>query len=155
MMVEKAELPIDIFELLNGQELEKKQHEAMLLLTVNEEGYPHNAMVSVGEVVALNHHQLRIGLWPNTSSTANILRSKKATLVIIYAGKAHYIRLSLKSLGILPNAEYKRERFEAEVVWLRSDEAKYADITSGIQINLKDPQEVLDRWGKTIKEILQ
>ncbi|MGX9136276.1 pyridoxamine 5'-phosphate oxidase family protein [Rummeliibacillus sp. JY-2-4R] len=127
----------------------------MLLLTVNEEGYPHNAMVSVGEVVALNRHQLRIGLWPSTSTTANILRSKKATLVIVYAGQAHYIRLSINPIGILPNAEYQRERFEAEVIWIRSDMAKYADIISGIQISLKDSQEVLHRWKKTIEEILQ
>lgn len=49
-----SELSDDLFELLNGEHLERKQHEAMFLMTVTEDGWPHNAMVSVGEVVAID-----------------------------------------------------------------------------------------------------
>ncbi|KHD86670.1 pyridoxamine 5'-phosphate oxidase family protein [Heyndrickxia ginsengihumi] len=149
------ELATDVYELLNGKEIVNKQHEAMMLLTVSEDGWPHTAMISVGEIVALNRSELRLGLWPDTSTTKNIIRTKKATLVLFYKGKAHYIRLSLEKLRELAETPYKRERFAARITWLREDIAKYADITSGVTIELKNSEEVIERWNRTIEDLLQ
>ncbi|MCK2005654.1 pyridoxamine 5'-phosphate oxidase family protein [[Brevibacterium] frigoritolerans] len=151
----EMEMPEEIFDLLNGKELVDKQHEAMMLLTVSEEGWPHTAMISVGEIVALSRKELRIGLWPDTSTTANVIRTQKATLVLFWKGKAQYIRLSLERLKALPNAQYKRERFHAKIIEAREDMAKYAEITSGIKIDLKNPKEVVERWSATIEDLVQ
>ncbi|KRF53860.1 pyridoxamine 5'-phosphate oxidase family protein [Priestia megaterium] len=153
--MKNVEMSNIVYELLNGQDLMQKQHEAMMLLTVGEDGWPHTAMISVGEIIAINRKELRIGLWPNTSTTTNIIRTSKATLVLIYKGKAHYIQISLKRLEELPTARYPRERFSAKVVSSREDVAKYADITSGIKIELKNDKEVVERWHKTLKDILR
>ncbi|CAH0173874.1 hypothetical protein SRABI96_01262 [Peribacillus sp. Bi96] len=149
------EMSEEVFDLLNGKELADKQHEAMMLLTVSEAGWPHTAMISVGEIVAISSKELRIGLWPETSTTANIIRTHKATLVLFWKGKAHYIRLSLVRLKELPTARYQRERFLAKVVSAREDVAKYADITSGIKIKLKNSKEVVERWDQTIEDMRQ
>ncbi|WP_412762267.1 pyridoxamine 5'-phosphate oxidase family protein [Priestia megaterium] len=151
--MKNVEISTEVYELLNGQDLTDKQHEAMMLLTVGEDGWPHNAMISVGEIIAVNLMELRIGLWPNTSTTVNIIRSNKATLILIYKGKAHYIRLSLERLEELPNARYQRERFSAKVISAREDVAKYADITSGIKIKLKNNKEVVERWNQTLEDM--
>lgn len=153
--MKSIEISTEVYELLNGQDLMHKQNEAMMLLTVGEDGWPHTAMISVGEIIAMNRTELRIGLWPNTSTTANIIRTGKATLVLIYKGKAHYIRFALERLEELPTAHYPRERFSATVVSSREDVAKYAEITSGIQIDLKNDKEVIERWYMTLEEILQ
>jgi hypothetical protein len=149
------EMPEEIFDLLNGKELVDKQHEAMMLLTISEVGWPHTAMISVGEIVAVSRKELRIGLWPDTSTTANVIRTHKATLVLFWKGKAHYIRLSLERLKELPNIQYKRVRFHAQIVEAREDMAKYAEIASGIKIDLKKPKEVVERWSETIEDLLQ
>jgi hypothetical protein len=149
------EMPEEIFDLLNGKELVDKQHEAMMLLTISEEGWPHTAMISVGEIVAVSRKELRIGLWPDTSTTANVIRTHKATLVLFWKGKAHYIRLSLERLKELPNIQYKRVRFHAQIVEAREDMAKYAEIRSGIKIDLKNPKEVVERWSETIEDLLK
>ncbi|MGE7762463.1 pyridoxamine 5'-phosphate oxidase family protein [Peribacillus sp. NPDC097895] len=149
------EMSEEVFDLLNGKELADKQHEAMMLLTVSEDGWPHTAMISVGEIVAITSKELRIGLWPETSTTANIIRTHKATLVLFWKGKAHYIRLSIERLKELPTARYQRERLLAKVVSTREDVAKYADITSGIKIKLKNSKEVVERWGQTIEDMRQ
>jgi hypothetical protein len=149
------EMPVEVFDLLNGKELVDKQQEAMMLLTVSEEGWPHTAMISVGEIVAISRYELRIGLWPDTSTTANVIRTHKATLVLFWKGKAHYIRLSLERLKELPNIQYKRVRFHAQIVEAREDMAKYAEIASGIKIDLKKPKEVVERWSETIEDLLQ
>ncbi|MGR6342240.1 pyridoxamine 5'-phosphate oxidase family protein [Priestia megaterium] len=143
--MKSVEMSIEVYEWLNGQDLKKKQHEVMMLLTVGEDGWPHTAMISVGEIIAMNRNELRIGLWPNTSTTANIIRTSKAILVLIYKGKAHYIRLSLERLEELSTTRYPRERFSAKVISVREDVAKYADITSGIKIELKNNKEVIER----------
>ncbi|TKH09280.1 pyridoxamine 5'-phosphate oxidase family protein [Peribacillus simplex] len=150
-----VEMPVEVFDFLNGKDLVDKQHEAMMLLTVSEEGWPHTAMVSVGEIVAISRKELRIGLWPDTSTTANVIRTHKGTLVLFWKGKAQYIRLSLERLKELPNAQYKRERFHAKIIEAREDMAKYAEITSGIKIDLKNPKVVVERWSETIEDLLQ
>lgn len=127
-------------------------HEAMMLLTVSEDGWPHTAMISVGEIVAMSRRE---GLWPDTSTTSNVIRTNKATFVLFFKGKAHYIRLSLKKLEVLPAVRYQRERFSAKIVSVREDVAKYADITSGIKIELKNPKEVVERWKQTIEDLLR
>lgn len=149
------EMPEEIFDLLNGKELVDKQHEAMMLLTISEEGWPHTAMISVGEIVAVSRTELRIGLWPDTSTTANVIRTHKATLVLFWKGKAQYIRLSLERLKELPYVQYKRVRFHAQIVEAREDMAKYAEIRSGIKIDLKNPKAVVERWSETIGDLLQ
>ncbi|MGA9173588.1 MAG: pyridoxamine 5'-phosphate oxidase family protein [Thermoactinomyces sp.] len=147
------EISEELYQLLNGQSLETKQHEAMMLLTVTEDLWPHIAMISVGEILAIDQTNLRLALWPGTTTTSNILRTGRATLVVFFAGKAHYVRLSLQRLAELPDARHKRERFSATVVSAREDVAKYADITSGVKIDLKDPDAVIKRWNETLEEL--
>ncbi|MCJ8012060.1 pyridoxamine 5'-phosphate oxidase family protein [Paenibacillus sp. KQZ6P-2] len=149
-----GDLSEELYKLLNGRNLETKQHEAMMLMTVTEEGWPHTAMISVGEIVALDSRCVRLAIWPGTTTARNMIRSEKATLAFVYAGAAHYIKLSLKLLPVLPDAEHPRERFEAEIISVRSDIAQYADITTGMQIELKDGESVLRRWHETLAELL-
>lgn len=153
-MTQQNEISSSLYELLNGMNLEDKQHEAMMLLTVTEDLWPHTAMVSVGEVVAIDQKTLRLSLWLGTQTTGNIIRSGKATLVALHDGVAHYVRLELSRLPELSMPLHPRERFEAKVVSVREDTAKYAEINSGVKITLKDPDEVLIRWRETILELL-
>lgn len=142
-----------LYELLDGNRLSAKQQEAMMLLTVSEDGWPHIAMISVGEIVALSPEVLRLGLWPGTATTGNILRTNKATLCVFYAGTAFYSRLELTPLEALPEAKHPRQRFEARVVSSKADTAQYADILGGVQIALHDPPGVIARWEETVADL--
>lgn len=144
----------ELFTLLDGKGLEHKQHEAMMLLTVTEDQWPHIAMVSVGEVIALDEGNLRLALWPGTTTTGNLIRTGKATLAVFIGGKAHYVRLSLEHLPALPEARHVRERFAAQVFAAREDSAQYADILTGVTVRLKEPESVINRWKETVAELL-
>ncbi|MFU1793772.1 pyridoxamine 5'-phosphate oxidase family protein [Paenibacillus azoreducens] len=150
----RSELSGELYELLNGRDLDTKQHEAMMLLTVTEEGWPHTAMISVGEVIAVDSKRLRLAIWPDTTTTNNMIRTEKATLALVYGGAAHNIKLALRRLPELPDAQHPRERFEAEIISARSDVAVYADLTTGIQIDLKDESSVIERWRETLTELM-
>jgi hypothetical protein len=147
-----TQISTELYDFLNGNNLDEKQHEAMMLLTVSEDLWPHTAMISVGEIV-LTQSELRIALWPNTHTTNNILRTNKASLVVIYAGKVHYIQLSLKKLPDIEQPKYDRIRFVGTIASAREDSAKYADIISGVTFNLKNPSDVLSRWQDMVEEL--
>lgn len=70
-----AQLSNELFQLLNGQKLAAKRREAMMLQTVTEDGWPHTAMISAGEILALNDTDVRLALWQGTTTTANITRT--------------------------------------------------------------------------------
>lgn len=80
-------LPKEIIELLNGQDLEDKKHLVMMLQSITAEGYPHTAMVSVGEIVAIDSDNIRIALWPDTQTAQRLVETGKGSLVIVYAKK--------------------------------------------------------------------
>lgn len=142
-------------ELFNGQQLHAKQELAMPLLTVNEDGYPHQAMVSVGEVIATDSNHLRLALWKGTTTTGNIIRTGQALLTLVWQGVSYALRLSLTPLPALPEATYARARFVASIEHIREDTAKYATLTSGITIELHQAENVLERWQQTLQELLQ
>ncbi|WIL34242.1 pyridoxamine 5'-phosphate oxidase family protein [Bacillus stercoris] len=142
-----------LFELLDGDRLNEKQHEAFVLQTVSEDGWPHAAMISVGEMIALNRTDIRIALWKNTMTSANIFRTGKAQFTAWWKGVAYYVKLECTPLPPLKDAEYDRDRFSCRVVSVKEDVAKYADLTSGVRIELHRPEEVLSRWKKTLEEV--
>ncbi|WP_339269904.1 pyridoxamine 5'-phosphate oxidase family protein [Paenibacillus sp. FSL K6-1330] len=152
-MTKQAVISEGLCQWLDGSDLESKQYEAMLLLSVTEDGWPHTAMLSVGEVLALDRSRLRLALWQGTTTTGNLLRSGQGTLVAIHDGAAYYVRLRLQALPDLPDAKHQLQRFDAEVVAVREDTANYADIISAVKFQLHNPEEVLQRWKETLEEL--
>lgn len=139
--------------LLDGTHLREKTQIAMTLHTVDEAGYPHQAMVSAGEVIAEAPDRLRIALWIGTNTTGNLLRDGKALLGVVHDGVSYTVRLQAEALPELAGARHPRARFIAHVLEIRADIAKYAVLTSGITIELNDPQAVVARWEETLEEL--
>ena len=150
----KTAIPEALMTLLSGENLKDKQREAFLLQTVNEDGWPHSAMISVGEVIAADPYTFRLMLWPNTMTTINLMRSKKAQLVIIYEGLVYYIKLQVKHHSAVHSDVHIGERFSAHIHALKIDQAKYAEIETGVQVRLHNPDRVIDRWQAQV-EILK
>jgi len=149
------ELNSELAEWLNGRNLEGKQHEAMQLLTVSPEGWAHQAMVSVGEVVALGLDRIRLALWPGTQTSRNMHHTGKAGLVLVLNGELIHIKLEVEPLPPLKNARHPRDRFEAKVTQVKVDQAPYAVLTSGITFELKNVDEGVSRWKETVEELRQ
>lgn len=149
------ELNFELVEWLNGRNLEDKQHEAMQLLTVSPEGWAHQAMVSVGEVVALGPDRIRLALWPGTQTSQNMHRTGKAGLVLVLNGELIHIKLEVEPLPPLEDARHPRDRFEAKITQVKVDAAPYAVLTSGITFDLKNVDEGVSRWKETVEELRQ
>ncbi|MEO2204168.1 pyridoxamine 5'-phosphate oxidase family protein [Paenibacillus pabuli] len=145
----------ELVDWLSGNQLERKQHDAMQLLTMSEDGWPHQAMISVGEIIAINPDTLRFALWPGTQTSMNMNRTGKATLIAVHEHRLLYVRLEISALPPLKEAIHPRDRYEAHVAGVRVDRAPYADITTGITFQLKDEVASISRWKETIAELRQ
>ncbi|GAF13974.1 hypothetical protein JCM19045_3262 [Bacillus sp. JCM 19045] len=140
-------IPDEIVTYLNGEQLEKKSDVAMHFVTIDDNGYPYKAMVSVGEVLCLTETQIRIALWQKTNTVNYVMKSKKATLMVVIPPTAYDLQLDVTFLRY----EEESALFEATVKNVKSDRAPYAQLTNGVQYQLKSAGQTIELWKKKLK----
>jgi hypothetical protein len=119
------------------------------LISVDTDGWPHVALLSVGEVLALTGPHLRLALWPSSTTVANLQRTRKGTLATVADATAFRLKLQVISRGTLEGPAGPSAIFDARVVDVRADVAPYAVLESGIRFRLVDPDAVAARWAAT------
>ena len=88
----KPVLPDDLFGLMNGEHLDRHRNKVVLLVTVDEGGWPYAAMLSYLEVIAPDRSTLRLAPWNNSTTTANLRQNGKVSLLVVEEGIAYYIQ---------------------------------------------------------------
>ncbi|MBS1887650.1 MAG: pyridoxamine 5'-phosphate oxidase family protein [Actinobacteria bacterium] len=118
----------------------------LLLLSVAD-GWPHQAMLSVGEVVALDERRLALALWPTSTSAAAVEAAGRATLTAVVGPTSYALRLRARRLTDLETPlAGTLACFAAEVDAVSADEAPYAELESGVRFRLHDPEPTFARW---------
>lgn len=124
----------------------------LLLLTPREDGWPHQAMLSVGEVACeAQPDRLRLAVWPRSTSTQNLRARERATLTAVVDGVSYALFLAVEQVGDLPSGLV---RFDTRVAAATADEAPYARLESGVRFTLNDREDVLARWRATRQELV-
>lgn len=151
-----AQIPEGIRPLFSGTALEEREGLTFLLLTATPDGWPHLAMLSVGEVVLLDERRLRVALWPNSTATANVTASARSTVALVHAGAGYYLRCTAaRQADIMVPAGGRLAVFDLAVEDALEDRAPYAELTGGVSYRLKDPGAVMPRWRATVEAMLQ
>lgn len=148
-MIPAHDIPAGVLSFLNGEDLRSKT-QALRLSTVDPEGWPHAALLSAGDVLALPDGRLRVAIFPNSGTAANVVRDGRLTLSMSLDGGMCELRLRARTCGQGSTQEVPLAFFEAEVERVRLHVASYADVTSGISFALHEPAAVLDRWQRQI-----
>jgi hypothetical protein len=144
---EKA-VPAEVARYLDGTDLLTKS-QALRLSTIDAAGWPHAALLSAGDVVAMPSGRIRFALFPQSVTTANLSRDGRLTLSLSLDGGM--CELMLHAHRLLRSApEVPLAFFEAEVETVRHHKAPYAAVTHGITFSLHDPPAVLPRWTRQI-----
>jgi hypothetical protein len=145
------ELPAVLQPLLDGSDLANRQGLTFLLLTNDESGWPQVAMLSVGEVVAVDPRTLRAALWLGSGTTRNLSRTGRGTLMLVADGNGYYVRVSARRGDDLDlGSEGRLAYFALQIEDVQEDSADYATLTSGVTFRLKQPEQVVPRWQHTI-----
>ena len=146
-----SELPDAVRHLLDGSDLAEREGLTFLLLTTDEDNWPQVAMLSVGEVVAIDARVLHAGLWLHSGTSKNLTRAGRATLVFIANGNGYYVRVrASRGQDLDLGAEGRLAYFVLEVEDVQEDSADYARLTSGVTFKLSDPAQVVPRWQHTV-----
>src|SRR5262245_34364560 len=94
-----SELPSDLLDRLSGRDLRPHAAKVIPLLTVDERGWPHVALLSYFEVAAKDPRHLRLATFRDSTTSANMRRSGKATLAIIDERVACYIKCTVAEIA--------------------------------------------------------
>jgi hypothetical protein len=141
-------VPPEVARYLDGTDLLSKS-QALRLSTIDVAGWPHAALLSAGDAVAVASGRLRFALFPQSATTANLTRDGRLTVSLALAGGMCELRLRAHRLAHA-SPDVPLAFFEAEVETVRNHKAPYADVTQGVTFALHDPQAVLARWTRQI-----
>lgn len=145
-------LPPDLRRLLDGEDLAAKVGMTLLLMTTSEDGWPHAAMLSVGELLAETDERLRIALHQGSRTEAGLRSSGRATLLAVVGERAYTLRLACRTLALLVVDGLHLVAYVGAVEDVREHVAPYARLLHGIEFELTDPS-ALERWARTVAEL--
>jgi hypothetical protein len=78
-------LPAQVAEYLDGTDLLAKT-QALRLSTVNADGWPHASLLSAGDMLAMPSGRVRFVVFPQSTTTANLLRDHRVTMTLSLDG---------------------------------------------------------------------
>jgi hypothetical protein len=147
--ISSTALPDEIVEFLDGENLDRKTSQALRLSTVDERGWPHAAMLSAGDIIALDHSRIGIVLYAESTTSKNLARDGRLTLTFPRGRGLCEVRLRAKE----ENVDGQYRYVIATVEDVREHLAHYADVLSGVTFRLHDPASVIKRWKSQIASL--
>lgn len=116
-------LPDDLYRRLDGSELQVCAEKAILICTVDPNGWPHPAMLSYFEVVAKDECNLRLATYKDSSTTNNMRRNGKLSLLIIEERLAYYVKGTVQELARQMNCSQHNSKLNLRVEQVLAEEA--------------------------------
>ncbi len=134
-----AEIPAEVAAVLTGREEGPGADLAIPIITLDAEGRPHPAMLSPREVTARSLSLLTLILYGRSSTTGNIRRDGRVSLIVIEGPAAYYIKgraaETSAPAGGLPGMAY----FAMRVEEVFKDVEEDAPLTSAIRFRRGTP----------------
>lgn len=146
----QAALPPEIVALFDGTALAAKRDVALIVATVDADGWPHSSFLGPGELLVRDGARLAFLLWPTSGTAANVDREGRATLFFAAAGAVWEARVSAVATS---DGEGPTRRYEANLVAIRRHAAPYAEVTALVGYRLLDPDAVIARWQAQIERL--
>ena len=140
------QLPPALQQYLDGSDLLQKT-QALRLATVDAAGWPHAALLSAGEMLAVGPQRLRFALFGQSTTAGNLARDGRGALTLALERGLCELRLQVRRLQ--PDAG-PLALYEGTVVEVRLHAAPYADVSHGIVFELHQPESVLPRWQRQL-----
>lgn len=140
----------DVLGQLNGDDLGGTIGFTVLLLTTTPDGWPHQAMLSLGEIVIVDPATIRLGLWASSTATENLVSRRRAMLSFVANARSYSIRVRARLIeNVVIEGAGRRACFVASVETVGIDMAPYATLESGVRYRLSAPSETLALWQRT------
>lgn len=136
------ELTEELFNRLKGDDITSKTGKAIVIVTVDENGWAHPAMLSYYEVVAKDRSRIDLAIGKTSTTAKNLRRTGKITLMATDSGMNYYlkgngceVRESMEEVPFM-------SLFRVELEQLLEDQEPDAVITSGVTFSRPRKREV-------------
>jgi hypothetical protein len=127
-----------LFRRLSGSDIESLASLAIVVCTVDEAGWPHPAMLSYFEAAAVDRQNVRLAVYNDSRTCANMRERGKATLILVDEALVCYVRgavvqmapvMAAAPFNAMMNLRVDHVKFDAA----RPDLEPGALVTSGIR----------------------
>jgi hypothetical protein len=149
----EPQLAASVVRLLSGTELASAVGTTFELITVDEQGWPHVALLSAGEILATGPSSLRLALWASSGTTANLTWAGRALLTFVHDHAYYRVRMTVAQIEAPETGSRPLAAFLATVVEVQVDEVPYATVTGGITFELADAAGTVKRWSDTLEAL--
>ena len=145
-------LPPQVLEQFSGRDLQGCFGRVIPVVTVDAAGFPHPALLSFGEVVALDARRIGLATYADSTTTNNMRRNGRLTLLLVEPEGTYYIKGTVRErpggLPAFPGLAHLEMRVEQVLEdAARSEVEGEARITSGIRFGAgPDGQALLKQW---------
>ncbi len=143
-------LPRELIAALDGRDLERKYGATYVVMTGDPDGTPRPCMLSAGELLAVNDRTIRMALWPNGRTGANLRRGGRVVICFVAPELVFYVRGHPRELA--PGHDPEIERFEVTVESVDSDAHEGLPVTHGIVFGSTPEvrRTMLEQWRKVL-----
>ncbi|HLN86384.1 MAG TPA: hypothetical protein VK200_07965 [Candidatus Limnocylindrales bacterium] len=144
------DLPPALLQRLSGGEIDSHEGKIIPILTIDESGWAHPALLSYYEIVAKNSVALDMALWKDSSTAKNLRRSGKITIMITDIGLNYYLKGTVQELEYEMTGVPQVSRFRVTLEEVLEDQESYAQITSGLTYVRQSPRGAEDFATKVL-----
>jgi len=145
------ELTAELFDRLRGEEVSSKAGKAIVVVTVDENGWPHPAMLSYYEVIAKDRSTIDLAIGKTSTTSKNLRRTGSITLLVTDSGMNYYLKGKAREIKESMEGVPFMSLFRVEIEHLLEDQEPDALITSGVTFSRPQKKEV----GGIIEKIFQ
>jgi hypothetical protein len=115
-------LPDDLYRRLAGNDLQGCAEKAILICSVDTNGFAHPAMLSYFEVVAKDVRNIRLATYKGSSTSGNMRRNGRLTILILDARTAYYIKGAVEELAAKMRCSPQNSKFNLHVEQVLADQ---------------------------------
>ena len=149
------ELTPALLERMGGAEIEANEGKIIPILTIDEAGWAHPALLSYYEIVAKSPATLDMALWKNSSTANNLRKSGKVTLMVSDRGVNYYLKGGVEELQFEMRGAAPVSRFRVALEQVIEDQEPNAEITTGMTYKRLSQRDPNDFASKVFRLLLQ
>jgi hypothetical protein len=149
------ELPSALLQRLSGAEVESHEGKIIPIVTIDEAGWPHPALLSYYEIVAKDVSTLDMALWKDSSTSKNLRHGGKVTLMISDKGVNYYLKGAVRELHYEMPGAAPVSRFRVTLEQVIEDQEPNAEITTGLtyrRMSKRDPNDFASKVFRFLRE---
>jgi len=153
-----GDLPSELLERLSGTRLHDVADRVVVVCSVDERGFPHAAILSYAEVIAVDRRTIRIAVYAGSGTARNVQRDGRLTLLLIEPEFVYYIKGTAAELSASMRCSPHNAKLSLAVGDILHDSPDTgfepdARITSGIRYVNPDREQQIARAREVLAEL--